>query len=131
MARDLIQPDKVFPVKESDLELSIAIDPEVTYYLRPLPVEKLRALTKQHTRPRPNKRTHQMDEVTDNTALANAALDYVIDHWDGVKEHGKDAPCDLEHKLLLPDEVQNALVALARTGTVTPEKQAESFRESP
>lgn len=130
MARQLIEADKVFPVKESDLELSIPIDPEVTYYLRPLPIEKLRALTKEHTRPVWNKRTHQRDEETDNVALANASLDYVIDRWEGVKENGVDAPCTLERKLRLPDEVQNALVSLARQGSVSREDKAKSFRES-
>jgi len=126
MARQLLN-DDLFPVTEADLELTIPIDKDPVYWLRPLTVEKLREFSRKWTRRKPNKRTHQMDDVTDNTALANECLDYVVAKWEGVFDNGALAKCDLEHKLRLPDEVQQALVAVARSGP-SPEDKARSLR---
>lgn len=128
MARQLLN-DAAFPVKERDLELGIPIDEDASYWLRPLTVEKLREFTKANTRQVPNKRTHQKDDIVDQIAASNEALDYVIERWEGVKLDGAAAPCTLEYKLRLPMEVQMALVQAAQIGQVTPEAKAESFRQ--
>lgn len=127
MARQLLN-DDMFPVREQDLELTIEIDPEVTYHLRPLTVDKLRELTKANTRLVPNKRTHQKDEVINNDDASNAILDYVIAKWEGVKQGGVEAACDLAHKLLLPIELQTALISTAQAGDTAAERKARSLR---
>lgn len=117
MARQLLQEDNVFPVRESELELTIPPDPDAIYYLRALTREVSRAIVKRHTRQVPNRRTHQKDDVTDVYTVSDDLLDYAIVKWDGVTNGtGGPAPCDLEHKLKLPVEVQTALIDRAQVG---------------
>ena len=126
MARKLLVEDEVFPVRESELELTIPIDAEAVYYLRPLTLDTARRVSNAHTRLVPNRRTHQRDEVTDKVAINNELLDYTIVKWEGVSNHSEKAPCDLAHKLLLPVEVQAALIERAQTGEAD---TAKSFRD--
>lgn len=126
MSRKLISEDAVFPVRETELELSIPMDPEAVYYLRPLTVEAARSITKQHTRQIPNRRTHQKDDKLDQIAAQDALLDYVIVKWEGVSNGTDKAPCDLAHKLKLPIDIQVALLDRAQIGEAD---KAQSFRQ--
>lgn len=129
MARRLLNADEVFPVRESDLELAMPLDKQTVYYLRPITVEQVREIQRRNTRQVPNRRTHRKDDVVDDEAAANEVLDVCIVRWEGVTDNGQPATCDLAHKLLLPSEIQVALVQLAQIGQVSPEAQAASFRQ--
>ena len=129
MARSLLHHDAVFPVTEQELELSIPVDKDAVYHLRVITTETGREILKRHTYKKPNKHTHKMDDITDNEAASNDMLDYCIVRWDGVKNGADPAPCDLAHKLLLPVEVQVALVQIAQVGP-TQAEQVASFRQS-
>lgn len=130
MARKLLQEDAPFPVKETDLDLNIAPDPDAVYWLRPVTREKARELRKRHTSQVPNRRTHQMDAVVNDDGIDDALLDYIIDRWEGVTNgNGGPAPCDLAHKMKLPMQVQGALLARAVEGG-EPADQTASFRKT-
>lgn len=127
MARHLLQEENVFPVRESELELSIEPDPDAVYYLRPLTRDATREIAKKHTRQVVNRRTHMKDDVTDSEAVGDEVLDRTIVKWEGVTNgDGKPAPCDLAHKMKLPVVVQMALIDRASVGEDTDTKA--SFR---
>ena len=128
MARSLLHQDAVFPVMEKDLELSMAVDSEAVYHLRVITTDIGREILKRHTRKKPNKHTHRMDDETDDEAAANEMLDYCIVRWEGITNGADPAPCDFTHKMLLPSEVQAALVHIAQEGP-THEEKAASFRQ--
>lgn len=126
MARQLLREDAVFPVRETDLELAIPPDPEAVYWLRPITTDVARSITRKHTQKVPNRRTHQREEETNRIAVNDDLLDHAIARWEGVFDNGQPAACDLVHKLLLPVDVQSALLERAQVGGG--EKTA-SFRE--
>lgn len=128
MARQLLQEDAEFDVKETELALEIELDPEAIYTLRPITTEYARGVYKRFTTQKPNRRTHQMEDVVDTVQISNHFLDYCLVSWAGVALNGSVAPCTLEHKLKLPTVVQAALVERAQVGG-SPEKKAASFRE--
>lgn len=127
MARALLREDDIFPVKETDLDLSIPADPDAVYYLRPITAEVARAITRKHTKPVPNRRTHQREDVTDRPAVNDDLIDHAIARWEGVSDKGELAPCDLAHKLLLPVDVQSALLERAQVGGAD---KTATFRQS-
>ena len=129
MARQLLQADRIERVTEKDLELSITPDPEAVYFLRSLGKDKVREIIASHKRKVPNKFTHQMVTETDEEAASDDLLDYAIERWEGVTENGEPSPCDREHKLRLPAEVQACIVQRAQIGQVTAAQQAASFRK--
>ena len=116
MARNLLTPDEVFQVRETDLDLDITPDPEAVYWLRPITTDVARRFTKKHTQKVPNRRTHQRDEETNKIAVNDDLLDHAIARWEGVSDNGQPAPCDLAHKLMLPVDVQRAILELAQVG---------------
>ncbi len=125
MARTLLN-DQIFPVRESELELTIPADPDAVYHIRAITVDVVREVSKRHTRQVPNKVTHQREEVTDKAAVYDELLDYCLTAWEGMTGN---PPCDQSNKRLLPPAVQAALVERAQIGQVTPEAKAASFRE--
>lgn len=116
MARQLLREDAVFAVRETELELAIPPDPDAVYYLRPITTDVARSLTRKHTQKLPDRRTHQRYEETDRVAVNDGLLDHAIAKWEGVWDNGQPAPCDLAHKLLLPVDVQSALLERAQVG---------------
>lgn len=130
MARSLLQLDAVFTIRETDLPLALEKDPDVVYHLRPITLEKGRAISQSHTSAEFNRNTHRKEFRTDEGALFAALLDYCLVKWEGVKNGADPAPCDLPHKLLLPAEVQAALVTRAQEGQVTAAEREASFRQS-
>lgn len=128
MARKLLQEDQFIPVKETDLQLSFKPDVEAVYHLRPLTSNKAREIANAHTAHVFSRRTHKQEDVPDVKAINEATLDYVIAKWDGVTNGtGAAAPCDLEHKIKLPIDLQVALIDRAQIGDDA-EQQAASFR---
>lgn len=115
-------------VKETDLDLSIAADPEASYTLRPLTVSKVREIAASFTRQEFDKRMHRKVSVSDDVAINDALLDYAIENWAGVSNGANPAPCDLAHKLQLPVEVQRAIIERAQVGESSAEVRAQSFR---
>lgn len=90
-------------------------DPDVTYTLRPVTAQvagRIRA-----------KAGRSQEEVI------YALLDHCLEAWSGVEIDGTPAPCDREHKLMLPLVVASALVDRAASAFETQEAaKRESFR---
>lgn len=121
MARSLLEEDKSWEVTEYDLELEgLAPDPEAVYTIRPITRTQHQALIKKFTRP-----SRRGDKVN-TEGLTAALVDYAIVDWRGITGN---PPCDLEHKLKLPTEIQGAIVTAAQAGEKTEEQRRESFRE--
>lgn len=129
MARALLQDGQVVRVTETELDLSIPADPDAVYYLRPLTVQRVRALVEQHTTYEFDKRTRKRVGVPHEEGINDALLDYAIERWEGVANGATPAPCDLAHKLQLPIEVQRALIERAQIGQGSAEVRAQSFSE--
>lgn len=128
MARVLIDESKPQWVEESDLIADG--DKDVRYQVRPISVERWRALRKSNTSMVPNKYTHRKDEKVDDPGLQDDALDYCLVAWEGIYDGGNAAPCSLEHKKKLPVHVIGTLVdyASGMGGGRTAEERQESFR---
>lgn len=107
-------------------------DKDTSYTLRPLTRETYREIIQRHTKKVPNRRTHQMDEVTDHPAAGDDLLDYAVVAWSGILLGGAEAPCTRENKLKLDLPRASALLDKAGLGEVTSfgaaERRAESFR---
>jgi len=128
MARKLLRDTEPFAVKETELAMGIEADPDATYHLRPLTVEKVREVVHAHTKQEFDPRTHRKVDVVKEVAVNDALLDYAIESWSGVSNGTAQAPCDLAHKLKLPIEVQRALLARAQVGDLAAEVREQSFR---
>lgn len=124
MARQLLT-DDTFEVKETDLALDIAPDPDAVYVLRALSSEAARRLAKPFTRVEFSRAEHRKIEVIDTQGLNDAIIDYVIVNWRGVI-----GECSQANKLRLPVPVQKALLEKAQEGQGSAEVRAASFRES-
>jgi len=128
MALDLKQAGETITV--TDAELVTDGDPETTYTLQHLTVEKNREFLKQFTKKKPNPRTHQMDDVTDFEAVADAQFDYALAEWSGVLVGGQPVPCTRRYKMLLDGIRRDAIMRRAGSNDVAQvaELRAESFR---
>jgi hypothetical protein len=126
MARVLLE-DSTFEVKETDLDLDIAPDPDAVYVLRSLTVAKAREIGKKHTRQEFDRSQHRKVDVVDAEAVNDAIIDHILADWRGVGSDGK-APCTKENKLKLPVPVQKALLERAQVGD-SAEVRAASFRQ--
>lgn len=128
MARKLLQETQLLIVRETELQLSFKPDDEAVYHLRPLTSSKAREISQAHTSQVFNRRTHKAEDVPDVKAINEAMLDYVIAKWEGVTNGtGASAPCDGEHKLKLPIDLQVALIDRAQMGDDAAQRDA-SFR---
>jgi hypothetical protein len=104
-------------------------DPEVEYQIRPIPTETARAIYKKHTVQQFDRRNHRKIDDTNQEAVSNELLDVCLIGWKGVVDRGQPVPCIAENKLILPTQIQAAIVDVAQQGRVTPEEKAASFRE--
>jgi len=113
----------------SDADLMADGDKGTIFTIRYLTVAKNRELVRHHTKPRPNPRSRAMEDVTDWEAVADAQFDYVLVNWKGVTLHGKDVPCDSEHKQLIDATRRAALLVKAGLNEVqaAAEVRAEAF----
>jgi hypothetical protein len=126
MARTLLT-DDVFPVRETELNLSITPDVDAVYYIRSITVPKGRELSKKCTTKERDPQSHRLYDAVDSQRLQNEMLDYCLVRWEGITGNPE---CTLENKLVLPPAVIAAIVDRAQIGQVTAEEKAASFRQS-
>lgn len=112
-----------------DADLVADGDKEAVFTVRHLTVQKNREIVKQHTKQISNRRTHQMDDVTDWEAVADAQFDYVLVDWKGVYVNGEPVPCTKDYKALVDGARRTALMVKAGMNEVAAaaEVRAESF----
>jgi hypothetical protein len=131
MALQLLDVDDVFEVKDSDLDGVQDGDADAIYVLRKLIPEKTRSIRKAHTKHARNGRTGVMEATTDEEAIQDALIDYVLTDWRGITLKGQPAPCDRFHKVNGLDPVRKSGILVAagmNQHARTQEERAESFR---
>ena len=116
----------------TDAELIDGGAKDVMYVIRHLTTDQHREITRQNTKKKPNKMTHQMEEHVDWAKVSDDLLDYVLTDWSGVIAEDNPLPCTLQYKLLLDAQRKTAILQFAGMNEVlaAPERRAESFREA-
>lgn len=124
-------PGKPFEVRDADLEGVEDTDPDTVYTLRPLTRDTILEIEAKHTKRRPNRVTHQMEDVLDQRAALEDKLDYILLDWAGVVyESGEPVPCTRDAKLACINGArQVALFRLADVNRVDKAARAATFRE--
>ncbi len=104
-------------------------DPDTSYVLVPLTRETYRTLFRKHTKNVANGRTHRMEPVMNNEALADDLIDVALESWSGVLCGGVVVDCTREYKLKLDPSRTAALLDRAGINQVaSSEGRQESFR---
>lgn len=129
MSRSLIRDDETFESTEVELIGLDFADPGVVYTLRPVSRVVTQRLRKEHGTMKPDPRTRRMVLDVDEDAVEEAILHYALVGWVGIEIDGTPAPCDDEHRCLLPPIVQRAIVIRSQMGQRSAEETADSFRE--
>jgi hypothetical protein len=113
MALELRQDSDRFTLLDSDLVADG--DPGVTYTVRPLTASAAAKIRQKVGR-------SQQEAIF-------AILDYCLESWTGVEVNGEPAPCDRDHKVMLPLSVASEIVERA-SARLTGQESAkrESFR---
>jgi phospholipid N-methyltransferase len=131
MALQLRQAGEVSTVSDADLVADG--DKDVTYQIRHLTIEQNREFVKQCTKRVPNKRTHQMEDVTDWEEVSDTQFDYVLADWANIQDSAKQPlACTKENKALLDGGRRLAIMTRAGINEVNTaaERRGESFRPS-
>ena len=119
-------------VADSKLEGVDDGDPETVYTIRPLTQRIIDDIRARHTRSVLNKVTHRKESVTDDRAMAEDLLDYLLVSWSGVlfKASREPVPCTKDYKIqALAGTRVEALFKLAGINEVErAEVRAASFR---
>lgn len=122
-------------VKDDELEGVEDGDPGTTYVVRPLTQRVIDEIRQRHTRQVINKITHRKDAVTDDRAMAEDLLDYLLMDWSGVlfKTTRQPVPCTKDYKVqALAGARVEALFKLAGVNEVErAEVRAASFPSTP
>lgn len=113
-----------------DSELVPGGDAETSYRVRLLGREQYKDVVRRHTKPVPNRRTHQMENITDWEAVGEDLLDLALDGWDGVLDGDAPAECSRVNKLKLDSARSAALLDRAGMNQIAnvAEQKASSFR---
>jgi len=99
--RSLMQDEETFEVTETELGVEGA-QPDVTYRLRMVPLEQMKALQRKNTAKLKSPRTGLLTSGdTDLIGFGFDCFDYCVVGWTGIVAHGQPAPCTRENKLLL------------------------------
>jgi hypothetical protein len=128
--------DDTFDVAETDLGLDGA-QPDVSYTLRLLPIEQMKALHRKNTQKVRSPRSGVLvSGETDSIGFGFDAFDYCVVDWSGITLNGQPAPCSRDNKLLLAKNAALVTAIARRCGfggdTVgTQEDSEESFRATP
>jgi hypothetical protein len=102
--------------------------PSVVITLRPITQSKYRSVMGDNTQRLLNKKTRQMEEVTDWDQVQDDLVEYSIQSWTGlIGADDKPLQCVLDAKLGLPGELKNELVQRAMQGEAV---SSESFRSA-
>lgn len=101
--------------------------PSVVITLRPISQGKYRQVEQQHTERRLNKKSRQMEDVTDWAAVQDELIGYAVLAWRGILG-ADDQPlqCVYDAKLGLPGDLKNDLIQRAMQGEAV--DTAASFR---
>jgi hypothetical protein len=101
--------------------------PSVVITLKPVSPTKYRQIVGDHTERMLNKRTRQMEDVTDWDAVQDALCVYAVQAWRGlIGADDKPLDCCYDAKVGLPGDLKNDIVQRAMQGeSVDPEA---SFR---
>lgn len=101
--------------------------PSVVITLKPVSPSKYRQIVADHTERMLNKRTRQMEDVTDWDAVQDALCVYAVQTWTGIiGADDKPLDCCYDAKVGLPGDLKNDIVQRAMQGeSVDP---AASFR---
>lgn len=101
--------------------------PSVVITLRPISQTKYRQVEAEHTERRLNKKSRQMEDVTDWAAVQDALVLYAVQGWRGILG-ADDQPiaCVPDAKLALPGDLKNELMQRALQGEAV--DTAASFR---
>lgn len=128
MALKLLKDDDEFTVKDTDLVANG--DPETSYGLRHITLDKHREFVKQRTKQVPNRRTHQFDKDIDWDAVSDDVFDYVLTSWTGITDEGAAVPCEWEYKKRLDGVRRIAIMEKAGMNEIQQirEHRADSFR---
>jgi hypothetical protein len=111
----------------TDKQLVPGGDPDTSYEVRRLTLDKHREITKKHTKAG----TYRKPEgKRDDDAIQDDLFDYVLEDWKGVRVNGADVPCEWEHKRLIDVPRRVALLDEAGLNDITAAEDArgESFR---
>lgn len=86
--------------------------------------ETLKQIRKRHTKHSRNRQTGMMTPETDEDAVNDDLIDYIITGWDNVKSPttGDAVPCNRENKLKLPGPIKAQFVDEATTDNITGKK---------
>jgi hypothetical protein len=133
MPLQLLSDETVIEVCDKDLGGIVGPCEDVTYKVRQLPQPVARELAKKHTKRVPNPSTHRMDELVNNDALLDDAIDYIVVGWSGVNyPNGQPADCTRENKVQGLDAARKmALSNIAASNQSAAESRADSFRGTP
>jgi hypothetical protein len=129
MALQLRQAGELLTVCDADLVADG--DKDTSYQIRHLTIEKNRELVRQCTKRVPNKRTHQMDDVTDWEAVSDVQFEYVLADWVGVEDaEGHPLDCTPANKALIDGGRRLAIMSRAGVNEVmaAAERRSDSFR---
>jgi len=129
MALQLTRQGDTITVKDSELGVAPS-DADTSYTVQLLTRATYREIAHRHTKKRPNRRTGQMEDVTDWEAVSDDLIDYIVQGWDGVLDNGAPAPCSRENKLKLDGGRTTALMDVAGLSQIqsASEVKASSFR---
>lgn len=124
--------DERIEICDADLDGVEDGDPETIYTVRVLTQRVIDEIRARHTKSVINKVTHRREPVTDDRAMAEDLLDYLLVDWRGVvfKASREPVPCTKDYKAAaLSGARVEALFRLAGVNEVArDEARAASFR---
>lgn len=131
MALELLSDDQEITIPDTTLEGVTGADADVSYTVRPIPLQLNRQLRKKHTKTsRPN---GIKEDTFDVDGFIDDLLDYALIGWAGITYKGEPAPCTRELKIGGLDTARKqALLVLAGINRPMQAKEqlATSFRRS-
>ena len=95
--------------------------------LRRFNAEEHKQIEKRHTKKEKNLRSGQWIRDTDDYAVNEDVLDYIILGWEGIKSPvtGEDVPCTKEMKQKLPGSVKLRILDACDADSISSEKKKE------